>query len=139
MSTITIEQSAVIDGRPDEVYAIFADYHQAHPAILPRPFFTNLTVTEGGNGAGTTFTAEMNVFGTHFTYHMAVTEPQPPQSGCAWINGTHDESTHHPPHLPPGIRERSSLSIGALEGSITSKWRMIWLYHPSTRIQTSDG
>lgn len=77
MSTMHVAESAVIDAPPARVYAVIADYRSHHPNILPKRYFTSLTVTKGGVGAGTEFVAEMNVYGARRTYRMAVTEPQP--------------------------------------------------------------
>lgn len=77
MSTITVEYSAIINAKPADVYAVFCDYHTSHPAILPKPTFETLTVTEGGTGAGTKFSATMNMFGSKSTINMVVTEPKP--------------------------------------------------------------
>jgi len=52
-STFTIEASQVINARPEELYAVIADYRVAHQAILPRPPFIEMLVVKGGQGAGT--------------------------------------------------------------------------------------
>lgn len=77
MTTYHAQASAIIDAPADRVYAIIADYHQGHPAILPARYFTAMTVDQGGRGEGTQATVQMNVFGNHFTYHLTVTEPEP--------------------------------------------------------------
>lgn len=77
MSQIHISATSVINAPPEQVYAIFADYHQAHPAILPKPYFTDLVVEKGGYGAGTLIRVEMEVFGVKQTYHMEVSEREP--------------------------------------------------------------
>lgn len=77
MSTITIETSRTIDGKPADVYAVIADYVDGHPHILPRPYFTDVTVTEGGIGAGTALVVHMSVYGAKATYHLRVREPEP--------------------------------------------------------------
>ena len=77
MSQIHCEASTIIDGQPDEIYAILADYHKGHPAILPKPYFTELTVTTGGKGAGTVIRVGMKVKGVERNYQMEVTEPEP--------------------------------------------------------------
>ncbi len=68
---------ATIPAPPAQVYAIIADYHQGHPAILPPRYFTGLTVTTGGQGAGTTVTVHMNVYGSRAVLTMTVSEPEP--------------------------------------------------------------
>ena len=77
MNQIHAESPAVIEARPEKVYAILADYRVSHPAILPKPYFTDLTVEQGGQGAGTVARAQMKVMGTKMTYHLIVSEPQP--------------------------------------------------------------
>jgi hypothetical protein len=53
MGLMRVQSSAVIPARPEAIYAVLADYREAHPAILPKPYFTELKVEEGGQGAGT--------------------------------------------------------------------------------------
>jgi hypothetical protein len=77
MSVIRTEVSRVINARPEAVYAVLSDYRVGHPAILPKPYFTGLTVEQGGKGAGTIAKAEMNVFGVKQVYRLVVTEPEP--------------------------------------------------------------
>ncbi|MCC6455833.1 MAG: SRPBCC family protein [Caldilineaceae bacterium] len=77
MDTVRTESSAVIDAPPAEVYAIFADYRNAHPQILPKPYFGDLKVEQGGVGAGTVYRTSVTVMGMSTNYHMAVTEPEP--------------------------------------------------------------
>src|SRR5690606_14701452 len=74
---IHVEVTEIIDARPEKVYGILADYHTGHPSILPKPYFTYLTVEKGGVGAGTELRVGMAVFGIKKDYHMLVTEPQP--------------------------------------------------------------
>ena len=77
MSYYEAEASAVIPASPDRVYDILTDYHKAHPAILPAPYFEKIKVVSGGRGAGTTFDLTMNVFGVRRDFHMVVSEPEP--------------------------------------------------------------
>jgi len=77
MNQIHVAASKVIAARPEKVYAILADYRVSHPAILPKPYFTELSVEQGGQGAGTVARADMKVMGTQMTYHLIVSEPQP--------------------------------------------------------------
>ena len=77
MSTMHVEVSEVINARPAAVYAVLSDYHEGHPAILLKPYFTSLTVEEGGKGEGTVIRVAMEVFGVKRNYLMHVTEPQP--------------------------------------------------------------
>ena len=77
MSTIHVEATQVINARPEEIYAVLSDYRVAHPAILPKPYFTDLVVEKGGQGAGTVTRVLMKVWGTEFKYHQIVSEPEP--------------------------------------------------------------
>lgn len=77
MSEIHAEGTAVINARPEEVYAVLSDYHVGHPAILPMPPFTKLTVEEGGQGAGTVVLVGMKIMGREQVIRGIVTEPEP--------------------------------------------------------------
>ncbi|MCI0395068.1 MAG: SRPBCC family protein [Chloroflexi bacterium] len=77
MSQIHVEASAVINARPEKIYGILSDYRVGHPAILPKPYFTELTVEEGGQGAGTVMRVRMKVMGVEVAYHLVVSEPEP--------------------------------------------------------------
>jgi len=77
MNQLHVEVSKVIEARPEEVYAVFADYRISHPAILPKPYFTELIVKEGGKGAGTNVDVHMNIYGTKRVFHQMVSEPEP--------------------------------------------------------------
>jgi hypothetical protein len=77
MSYYTAEASKVIEASQEEVYAIISDYHEGHPAILPTRYFKELTVTEGGQGEGTTMTVRMNVFGAKALFELTVTKAVP--------------------------------------------------------------
>ncbi len=77
MPQLQAQETATIAAPPEQVYAVFADYHTAHPQILPKAYFTDLVVEEGGHGAGTVFRTKVHVWGTETAYHMAVTEPVP--------------------------------------------------------------
>jgi hypothetical protein len=75
-NTQHVEVSEIIDAPAEHVYAVLADYHTSHPAILPKAF-KDLTVEQGGRGAGTVFRTNMEVMGVKRSYHMMVTEPEP--------------------------------------------------------------
>ena len=77
MSMLNIIASAVIDASPEDIYAVFSDYEVAHKAILPKPYFAEMVVLAGGQGAGTVVDVYMDVFGSKKTYHLSVTEPEP--------------------------------------------------------------
>ncbi|HEX2619236.1 MAG TPA: SRPBCC family protein [Phototrophicaceae bacterium] len=74
---IKVAASAVIDARPETLYAIISDYRVGHPAILPKPYFTDLVVEKGGQGAGTVMTVKLKVWGQVSIYHQIVSEPEP--------------------------------------------------------------
>jgi hypothetical protein len=59
-----------------ECHAVLSDYHVGHPAILPKPYFTKLTVEEGGQGAGTVLLVGMRIMGVERVARGFVTEPQ---------------------------------------------------------------
>ena len=69
--------SALIHARPQDLYAIIADYHHGHLQIIPRPPFISLEVEQGGTGAGTVFRAQMRVLGQLQTFRGVVSEPEP--------------------------------------------------------------
>lgn len=74
---IHVEVTEIINARPEKIYGILTDYHTGHPSILPKPYFTYLTVEKGGIGAGTEIRVGMAVFGVKKDYDLVVTEPQP--------------------------------------------------------------
>jgi len=77
MNQLHVEVSEVIEARPEEVYAVFADYRMSHPAILPKPYFAKLIVKEGGKGAGTNVDVHMIIYGMKRVFHQMVSEPEP--------------------------------------------------------------
>ena len=77
MGTVRTEFSALIDAPPAEVYGIFVDYRNSHPKVLPKPYFGDVKVEEGGKGAGTVFRTSITVMGITTNYHMVVSEPEP--------------------------------------------------------------
>ena len=77
MSKIRVQAEAVIDARPEDIYAVLADYRNGHPLVLPKQYFTKLAVESGGTGAGTVFNVRIRVYGVERRYHMLVSEPQP--------------------------------------------------------------
>jgi Polyketide cyclase / dehydrase and lipid transport len=69
--------SRVIKAPPERVYAILTDYREAHPRILPKPYFMSLHVDKGGIGEGTQIQFQMNVLGKTQNFRAAITEPEP--------------------------------------------------------------
>ena len=92
MNQYEVSVSRVIDAPPAAVYAVFADYHHAHAAVLPKPYFTGMTVEKGGTGAGTEVAVHMSVLGTKVTYHFVVTGARASgrRQGCRCGNLVHD-------------------------------------------------
>ena len=74
----------------EKVYAVFADYREAHPRILPPSFFVGLTVVEGGHGAGTTVIVTGRFAGRTRAMRGVVTEPEP---GRRLVESYPDERT----------------------------------------------
>jgi hypothetical protein len=77
VAEILVSETAVLRAAPEVVYAIFADYVDAHPRVLPRPPFGDLVVERGGIGAGTRFRVEGLERGKMRSLTCEVTEPQP--------------------------------------------------------------
>lgn len=77
MGQIHTEVSDIIPARPEVVYAVLADYRVGHPAILPKPYFTELQVEQGGQGAGTLVRTRMVVMGVERIFKLTVSEPEP--------------------------------------------------------------
>ncbi len=75
--TFEVAANRRIDAPAAAVYAVFADYREAHPRILPRSFFTGLTVERGGVGAGTVLRVSGRFGGRTRTLRGEVTEPEP--------------------------------------------------------------
>jgi len=71
-----ISASAVIPARRERVYALISNYRDGHPRILPKQF-SNLTVEQGGVGAGTVIRFQMSLLGRKQTFRAAITEPEP--------------------------------------------------------------
>lgn len=76
MTMLAVETSKIINAPAPAIHAVIADYHGGHQEILPRPYFTEMIVKEGGYGAGTRLTVKMNFFGMKYTYNQIVTEPE---------------------------------------------------------------
>lgn len=77
MRQIHAESTAVIDARPEEVYAIVADYRHSHALILPKENFRDLQVEAGGQGAGTIITFRSGALGVMRAYRTTISEPDP--------------------------------------------------------------
>ncbi len=77
MTTFHVEESLLINARAEELYAVVADYRIGHPAILPKPYFQDLTIEKGGLGAGTVIRANVKVLGKLYPLHHVISEPEP--------------------------------------------------------------
>lgn len=77
MTIIRSEATRTVEATPEQVYAVFSDYEKAHPAILPKPYFDELVIEEGGQGAGTVLRLRMKALGVENNYHLTVSEPEP--------------------------------------------------------------
>ena len=77
MRQITAKAAAILDARPEDVYAIIADYQHGHPHILPKERLSDLQVEQGGYGAGTIIRFKVNTFGFVETAYQRVSEPEP--------------------------------------------------------------
>ncbi len=77
MSSNKFSVSAKINSSSKVVYAIIADYRDAHPKILPKPPFVSLIVEQGGIGVGTIVRVQMKVLGKIQKFRTVVTEPEP--------------------------------------------------------------
>ena len=82
MSNIQVRAAADIDGRPAEIYAVLSDYRVGHPAIVPKQYLKELLVEKGGQGAGTVIRFTMTVMGREYSYHQAISEPEPGRVLC---------------------------------------------------------
>jgi hypothetical protein len=74
--SIPVEASRRIQAPAARIYSVLADYHVGHPRILASAF-SNLTVEQGGIGAGTIITFDMRLLGRTNRVRGVVTEPEP--------------------------------------------------------------
>jgi hypothetical protein len=73
----TATESRIIKAPADRIYNLLADYKNGHPTILPKPTFADLTVEQGGIGAGTVIRVTTVAMGQSRTLRLTVTEPEP--------------------------------------------------------------
>jgi len=71
-----ISASAIIPARRELVYSIIANYKDGHRRIIPKQF-SDITVEQGGIGAGTVIRFQMSLLGKTRTLRAQVTEPEP--------------------------------------------------------------
>jgi hypothetical protein len=77
VKTQHVSASAIINAPARQVYMILADYHDGHPRILPKQYFSLLEVERGGVGAGTVIRFQMRAPGMTRTFLADITEPEP--------------------------------------------------------------
>ena len=77
MRQIYVKADAVLDARPQDVYAAIADYRHGHPNIVPKESFFDLQVEQGGYGAGTVHSFKFKALGAVKTFRQRVSEPEP--------------------------------------------------------------
>jgi len=77
MGQIKVKAEAVLDAKPEDVYATIADYRIGHPSILPKESLYDLQVEEGGYGAGTIMRFKSRILGVEQSFHHRVSEPEP--------------------------------------------------------------
>lgn len=77
MGQFKVKAAAILDARPEDVYATIADYHEGHPSILPKESLYDLRVEQGGYGAGTVVRFKARALGVEQTFHHRVSEPEP--------------------------------------------------------------
>jgi Polyketide cyclase / dehydrase and lipid transport len=77
MRQVYVKAEAVLDARPEDVYAAIADYHHGHPNIVPKESFFDLQVEQGGYGAGTIYSFKFKSLGVVKTFRHRVSEPEP--------------------------------------------------------------
>ncbi len=77
MGQIKVKTAAVLDARPEDVYATIADYQHGHPDILPKESLYDLQVEQGGYGAGTIIRFKMKALGVEQPFYQRVSEPEP--------------------------------------------------------------
>ena len=77
MRQIHVKAGAVLNARPEDVYAAIADYHHGHPHIVPKENFFDLQVEQGGYGAGTIHSFKFKAMGVVKTFRQLVSEPEP--------------------------------------------------------------
>jgi Polyketide cyclase / dehydrase and lipid transport len=94
MQPYQVAMSSLIKAPASQLYAIIADYHNGHPQIRPKQYFTKLTVEQGGSGAGTHIRFEMNALGRKQSFRGLVSEPEP---GRVLVE------TNQADNLPPSV------------------------------------
>jgi len=76
VSLLRVAAERTVPAPADAVYALLADYRYGHPRILP-PAFSDLTVLQGGTGAGTEIRFAFRLAGRSQEVEALVDEPEP--------------------------------------------------------------
>jgi hypothetical protein len=76
MPRLHVSAKRTVPAPADAVYALLADYRDGHPSILP-PAFSDLTVLQGGTGAGTEIRFRLKFAGINQETEARVDEPEP--------------------------------------------------------------
>lgn len=74
MSNIHVKREQVVNAKPEDVYAVLADYKGKHKQILT-PNFQDYNVEKGGRGSGTVVSYRLLAGGRERFYRMRVDEP----------------------------------------------------------------
>jgi len=77
MARHRLSAAALIPAPATKVYALIADYRSGHPRLLPKEYFVELNVEEGGTGAGTVVNFKMRLMGQIQAFRAKVSEPEP--------------------------------------------------------------
>ena len=77
MTKIKARAAAILEARPEDVYATIADYRHGHPFILPKKHLYDLQVEQGGYGAGTVIRFKSRLLGVEQSFYQRVSEPEP--------------------------------------------------------------
>jgi hypothetical protein len=133
MTTVHAQASAIVPAPAADIYHILADYRHAHPAILPKPYFEELVVEEGGHGAGTIFRLRMNVLGSKRLFHEVVTEPVPGRVLVETDHATGQTSTFTLEPLGDGRQTRVTISTDFPARPGLAGLLERWLNPPITR------
>jgi hypothetical protein len=76
MPSLHVSAERTVPAPAAAVYALLADYRAGHPRILP-PAFSDLTVVQGGTGAGTVIRFALRLAGRKQEVEAHVEEPEP--------------------------------------------------------------
>jgi hypothetical protein len=110
MGEFMVEVSKKMNFPPASIYAVLADYQHHHPNILPKQYFRELQVLEGGQGAGTRVLVRMRVMGVEREFQMSIAEPEP---GRVLTETDEESGTYTTFRIEPVGNERSRVTIAS--------------------------